>query len=96
MNIGIAVKLLRQKKGLSQTKLSQLCGLSQTTLSHIEKGVKKPSSTSVTRIAKALGVPEPLMYLYGMEESDVANDKVFMYKKLFPTIQSLIKDIIEE
>jgi len=96
MNIGTAVKNIRQKKGLSQTDLSKLCGLSQTSLSHIEKGVKRPSSTSVKRIAEALGVPEPLLYLYGMEETDIVKEKLFMYQRLFPTIQNLIMELVDD
>lgn len=95
MHLGIAVKEIRIKKGLTQTALSELCGLSQTSLSYIEKGTKNPSYTSLKKIAKALGVPEQLLYLYAMEESDVTKEKLFLYQRLFPTIKNLILEIIE-
>lgn len=55
--IGKNIKVLRQKKKLSQEKLARLTDISLNTLTKIESGfTKRPSIQTIHRIAKALGV----------------------------------------
>ncbi len=52
------LKTARALKGITQEKLAALSGIDQTTISAIECGKNKnPSWETVSRIAKALGVP---------------------------------------
>jgi ribosome-binding protein aMBF1 (putative translation factor) len=46
----------RQRRGLSQTKLSGMTGIASTDISAIENGWKKPFPGWKKRIARALGV----------------------------------------
>lgn len=51
------IRRLRMKKGLSQEKLARLADISNNTLIKIEQGIaKKPTITTVTKIASALEV----------------------------------------
>lgn len=51
------IRRFRIKKGLSQEKLARLADISNNTLIKIEQGIaKKPTITTVSRIASALGV----------------------------------------
>jgi transcriptional regulator with XRE-family HTH domain len=55
--IGKNIKVLRQKKKLSQEKLARLTDISLNTLTKIESGfTKRPSIQTIHKIAKSLEV----------------------------------------
>ena len=51
---GASVRDLREKRELTQERLSELSELDQTYISGIENGSRNPTIISVARIAKAL------------------------------------------
>jgi transcriptional regulator with XRE-family HTH domain len=51
---GENVRALREKRELTQERLSELAELDQTYISGIENGSRNPTILSVARIAKAL------------------------------------------
>jgi transcriptional regulator with XRE-family HTH domain len=53
---GRHLAVLREKRGMSQEKLSELAGTSRETISHIENGRQWARLSMLHRIAKALGV----------------------------------------
>jgi transcriptional regulator with XRE-family HTH domain len=55
--IGTNIKILRNRKGLSQDNLARKAGIPYATLIKIESNVvKKPSVQNIAKIAKALEV----------------------------------------
>lgn len=54
--VGSNVLKHRQKKGLSQERLAELCGFSQQYLSGLEQGKRNPTIITIYEIATALGV----------------------------------------
>lgn len=56
-DFGGRVRELRRQRGLTLKALGRLAGLSHPFLSQVERGLARPSLTSVERIALALGVP---------------------------------------
>lgn len=67
-DIGAAVKIERQRQGLSVKALSQRAGVSLGLISHLERGQGNPSYQTLYRLAGALGVPLPK--LLGGTEGD--------------------------
>jgi transcriptional regulator with XRE-family HTH domain len=55
-DLGGRVRELRRQRGLTLKALGGLAGLSHPFLSQVERGLARPSVTSVERIANALGV----------------------------------------
>ena len=55
-NVGIAIKTIREQKGLSQNQLAKKSGISQSAISSIESTTKSPSIDTVFEIASALGI----------------------------------------
>jgi len=53
---GIAVRKVRQAKGLSQEDLAEKADLDRTYISGIERGLRNPTLLSSLCIANALGV----------------------------------------
>jgi len=58
--LGISVQVAREKLGLTQQQLTELSNVPQSEISRIEKGRANPTFLTLCRLAKALGLPEPL------------------------------------
>lgn len=56
MSLGTRLKQIRQKKNLSQTKLSKLSNVPQTTISNIERDICSPTIDTLNAITKALKI----------------------------------------
>jgi len=56
-NVGIRIKEERKKLNLSQYELETRAGLCRNYLSMIETGKRAPALSTITKIAKVLGVP---------------------------------------
>jgi transcriptional regulator with XRE-family HTH domain len=52
--VGARVARLRRHAGLTQYKLAHFIGLHASSLNQIERGKRKPNTTTVTRLAAAL------------------------------------------
>ncbi len=56
------LKLLRQRKALTQQQLAEKAGVNRATIARLEGGTDEPFPTTVRKLADALGVdPEDLM-----------------------------------
>jgi len=55
--VGERIKVLRQKKRMTQEELAKSSGLPQSHISRLESGQHSPSHKTVSAIAQALGVP---------------------------------------
>jgi len=64
--IGKRIKYLREKRGMSQTKLANLAKIGKSTLSEYEAGKANPTADVVKRIAKVLNVSAD--YLLGISD----------------------------
>ena len=55
--LGLAVRELRKRSGLSQEELAHRSGLHPTYISGIERGLRNPSWRSIGRVCEALDTP---------------------------------------
>lgn len=93
MNIGKAIRELRKQQGLSQGELAEKSGITQAALSAIESKGVRPNAENLKGICAALQVSESLVYVMGMEKSDVPQHKQELYDQFFPFIEDLVKRI---
>lgn len=54
--VGVNIRRLREQKGWSQEELADRTGLHRTYISGIERGVRNPTITIISKIANPLGV----------------------------------------
>ncbi len=94
MNLGVAIKSVRRQLGITQQELSEKSGISQTSLSQIENAVKRPSNKTIQSICHVLEVPEAVLYILAMQDTDVPSDKKNVYDMLFPSIKNLALQIV--
>ncbi len=93
MDIGNAVKIIRKKKKITQKELANLCEISTNAICSIENGITFPSKNSITKICKALDIPESYLLLFSISEEDIPEDKRILYKTLCTSIK---EDLIEK
>ncbi len=70
---GLNVKKYRNRLGLTQEKLAELCDCSSQTISGTETGYSFPSSKVLFKLAEELHVP--LMYLFNFGEDPTVSSK---------------------
>lgn len=73
MDYAKALKVARAITGLQQKELAVQSGLDPSHISLIEKGRRRPSLEAVTKLSKALQIPEHLFTLLAAEPQDLAN-----------------------
>jgi transcriptional regulator with XRE-family HTH domain len=81
MNIGEKIKTVREAKNLSQKEISNMVQMDQSQYSKIENGKTDPTTNTLEKIAKALGI----------ELSEL-----FISDKIFKDINSADKTIMEK
>jgi transcriptional regulator with XRE-family HTH domain len=94
MKIGIAIRTVRTKLGISQEELSSRSGLSQTTISQIENGLKSPTQRSLKKICTAMDTPEAVLYILAMDETDIPPNRKEAFDMLYPQIRELAVQIL--
>ena len=76
MNVGLRIKTLREKKGITVNKLANLAGISQSYLRDVELGNKNPTVETLSYFCDALGVT-----LRDFFDTDATGDKVNVFLK---------------
>lgn len=72
--IGERLRSCRQKKKLSQEALAELAGVHPTYIGQLERGEKNATIESVTKIARALGMPLEELFANIVKSDAVEND----------------------
>ena len=67
--LGLRIKELREKRGLTQLKLAEILNMEASNLSKIERGVQIPKEESLEKIAAALDVEVRELFNYGYFEN---------------------------
>ena len=67
--IGVHIRVMRKKRGLSQENLAEMTEMSTKYISHIETAKKNASLESIVKIADALGITVDRL-LYGVQRND--------------------------
>lgn len=54
---GVALKTLREREGFSQEDLARLTSMDRTFISLMERGLRQPTLTTLSKISEALEIP---------------------------------------
>ena len=78
--IGLKVSKLREQQGLTTTELAKRVGISQAQISRLENGKQGFRSSTLAKIAHALGVKPVYFFLEeGQEAASLAREGVEIY-----------------
>jgi len=93
--LGKGIRFFRQQRQLSQAVLAEKAGISITFLSNIERGVKYPTSDTLSAIANGLGVEvfELFRHDHSPTEYRVLFErfKIDITKNVMETLESVYK-----
>jgi len=93
--LGKGIRFFRQQRQLSQAVLAEKAGISITFLSNIERGVKYPTSDTLSAIANGLGVEvfELFRHDHSPAEYRVLFErfKIDITKNVMETLESVYK-----
>ena len=70
MNIGKAIKLCRNQRGFTKTKLAQLSGLSVSYLTLLEQGKRDGFLSTIEKICNALNIPSTVLIFLATEKHE--------------------------
>jgi transcriptional regulator with XRE-family HTH domain len=71
MNYGKAIRIIRSVRGFSQQELGNSIGVDGSYISRLEAGNRKPSTSTLEKIADELSVPLFLLVLMASEDSNL-------------------------
>ena len=94
MKIGAAIKSIRVKIDMPQYDLAKKSNLSQASLSLVENGLKAPRQSTIDSICAALEIPESILYVLAMEESDISSNKKDIFRMVSPNMKNLALQLI--
>ena len=89
MNIGKAIKDLREAAGLSLEQLEDKSGRKASYLEKIEQGTATPGAGDIEAICEAMEVPKEILSILAIESRDVKKGKEDLYEALMPAIRNL-------
>ncbi len=84
---GANVRHHRRAKGWTLERLAELVGVSQETIGKIERGKAAPLFETADKIAKALGVPAPV--LFGADTAPGAGERARLLTDIHRTLSSM-------
>ena len=90
--IGKGIKHFRELNGLSQKKLAVKIKSTQAHLCNIETGKNNPTMDFLEKVSKALKIPIPVLFWFGLTENDFKNKMVA--KILKPKIDEMMLHLI--
>ena len=93
--LGKGIRFYRQQRQLSQASLAEKANISITFLSNIERGIKYPTSDTLSALANGLGVE--VFELFRHDHSPAQNRKLFerfkidITKNVLETLEAVYK-----
>jgi XRE family transcriptional regulator, regulator of sulfur utilization len=93
MNLGLTLRTIRKRKGISQQELATKAKISRSYLSLIENGDCNPSLEMMTSLSDVLEIPFPVLSFLSMDIDSISEEKREEFRGVQPSIEALINDV---
>lgn len=94
MDFGQAIRILRQKHGMTQAQLAAAVGISANAVSSLETGkVYPPKRGTLERMCRVLQVPQSYLMLASIEEGDIPEEKRILYRTVLEPFRNELLDL---
>jgi transcriptional regulator with XRE-family HTH domain len=94
MNIGNAIKTLRQAKKITLKDLAGKVNISEKELKAIEKNQLEVSKEGLKTFRKALDVDKEVFLMMALERSDVSKEKREVFDQINKPVKNLLKTLV--
>lgn len=95
MNVGKAIKMCRNQRGMSQRELSKAAGCSVSYLSLLENNERDPALSVIKSIAKGLNVPISILFFLASEHFELKGMNKEMSGELARAALELLSEPVE-
>lgn len=96
MKIGKGLKLILERKGISQKQLSNMVKISETSISQIIQNNKYPKKETLEKIAFALDTKPEVLAIMSIELEDVPQERKELFKSIWPSYQETVLSIFTD
>lgn len=96
MSLGKAISYIRKQKGLDQSDICEGANITQSYVSMIENDKADVSLKTLKLIAKTLGVPYQLIFVYSITEDDFEAKKRPTFRVVFPSVKNILNSLITD
>ena len=93
MDIGQAIRTMRIKQGMTQSRLAELCGMSFQAISNYETGKALPPKSIIELMCKVFGVPTSYLLMASIEEGDFPEEKRVLYRALLEPLRNELLEV---
>lgn len=93
MNIGLALKTLRERAGLTQYQAAKELGVAQNVISRLENNNLYPSSEMAPKLSKLYKIPIPILFFMALDEDDIADDDLEYYREYRPNVDAWVEEL---
>lgn len=94
MNVGVGIKIVRVKLGLTQDDVKNRTGITQGYYSMIENGNSQPSEETLQKLSEAFKVPIILFFWLATNKNDFPKKSRHIYDQLKPLMDEIIDQSI--
>lgn len=93
MNLGKAIKILLDQKGITQKELAEKIELSENSVSLIMNGKTQPKKDTLDKIAKVLKVKPEMLLILSISKDDVPQDRKQLYDLVWPQLEATLVNL---
>lgn len=92
MDLGKAIKICRNQRGLTQTELAGKAEISVSYLSLMEKGKRDPAISVLNKLCDVLGIPLNLLLFIASSKDELKGLPEELFEKLSSLTLKLMKE----
>lgn len=89
MNLSMATKILRTAKGMKQKEVASKLGVTANYVSLVENGSREPSVSYLRGLARILGVPVGLFFLWEQPEPGPLGQRSHQVRDLIAQLETM-------
>jgi transcriptional regulator with XRE-family HTH domain len=89
MKLGTAIKLIRTSSGLKQKEIASRLGVTSNYISLVESGSREPSISLLKKLARILGVPVGLFFLWEEDDPVASRKNVEKMRHLLTQLEAM-------
>jgi transcriptional regulator with XRE-family HTH domain len=96
MDLGKAIKILLERRGLTQKDLALKTELSEASISKMLKGKTQPRKENLEQIASVLGVKPEILMILSICRDDVPDDRKIVYDMVWPQLEATLVNLFSK
>lgn len=93
MKLHEVIKVLLNNKNITQKDLCKKVKKSQTAMSQLMTGKYNFSEDTLIKISEVLEIPVPILHFLALEEKDVPENKIEIFKAINPAMNNLLNEV---